>query len=361
MSSHPCRHFRTLLLALLIYALMASASAQIVDTPNTLYQIARTGNYFYGRQPDKLPLELIFAAGIVRKDDRLWLVEPYGGIVSQVLADGRVEQVAGLAGVCGADVGNSKREDARFCSPQGIAIDSKGTVYISDTLNNTIRKIGEKSVVTVVGQSSDCQYFYEINAQLFCYTKGITFDSKDNLYAVSPYGVVYKINPLTGEAKIFAGSSNIGCRHNGDYQVENALLCNPKGIAIHNETGNLYVADTGNHVIRKITPQGVISTLAGKRTYCGASDGKDEARFCRPSGVAVDAAGNVYVADTGNNAIRKIDLDGKVSTLAGQFGSKRTSLGPLPGPIAQPTGIALIGSRQLAITTVDTEVLGINF
>ena len=144
-----------------------------------------------------------------------------------------------------------------------------------------------------------------------------------------------------------AGRASIGLE---DGTAADARFQNPHGLAL-DLYGNLYIADTGNHTIRKITPAGSVTTLAGTAEQPGSTDGTGAAaRFNAPQGVAVDPAGNVYVADTGNHTIRKITPAGSVTTLAGQAGIKGAADGAAANALFDPvsyTHLTLPTNREV--------------
>ena len=117
-------------------------------------------------------------------------------------------------------------------------------------------------------------------------------------------------------------------------------------------TGNVYVTDYLGHTVRRITPAGAVTTLAGTPRTPGSADGTGSAaRFTYPQGLAVDDTGNVFVADTGSNTIRKVTPAGVVTTVAGVPGQTGVQLGALPGSLSGPSGIAFIRPQTLAISS----------
>src|SRR5439155_6059077 len=171
-----------------------------------------------------------------------------------------------LAGGGGFNSADETGTAVRFRVPAGVAVDRAGNVYVADTFNNAIRKVTAGGVVTTLAALPG------------------SFGSTDG----------------TG--------SNARFNYPDKLDVDSA--------------GNVYVADSGNSTIRKVTPEGVVTTLAGKAGSFGSANGTGNvARFNTPEGIAVDSTGNVYVADLGNCTIRKITPAGEVTTLAGRAGS----------------------------------------
>jgi serine/threonine protein kinase/sugar lactone lactonase YvrE len=230
----------------------------------------------------------------------------------------RVSLLAGQPGVSGSADGAAS--DARFQSPGGIAVDTDGNVYVADTGNNTIRKIARGGrVSTLAGLAGKPgREDGSGNAARFLAPLGIAVDGAGNLYVAEfASDTIRKITP-EGEVSTLAGSA--GVPGSTDGTGDNAHFRNPWSVAV-DSTGNVYVADKSNFAIRQITPTGRVSTFAGFPGIPGDADGPGSyARFRDPRAVAVDSAGNICVADAGNDTIRMISTFGMVKTLAGMPG-----------------------------------------
>jgi sugar lactone lactonase YvrE len=236
-----------------------------------------------------------------------------------------VSTLAGISGSHGSADGIGG--NARFWTPFGIAVDSAGNVYVADTGNNTIRKITANGVVsTLAGLAGqpDSQDGTGTNAR-FRNPWDVAVDSTGDVFVADMSNdTIRKITP-TGLVSTLAGQT--GNSGSLDGVGTGAQFNNPFAMAVDG-ADNIYVSDSANDTIRKITPGGVTSTLAGLPGYAGSTDGiGNDARFCNPQGLAVDDRGNIYVADTGNNTVRKITPMGVVTTLAGPAGAGGTTDG----------------------------------
>jgi sugar lactone lactonase YvrE len=340
-----------------------------------------------------------FPAGVaVDRAGNVYIADQANHTLRKATPEGVVTTLAGAAVSGGSADGTGTA--ARFSSPAGLAVDAAGDVYVADRYNQTIRRITPEGVVTTVAHSAGADGM--ASAARFDLPSGIAVDGAGNLYvAASASAVLSKVTPA-GDVTTLASACNSSVDGSGtavpfqfpaDVAVDaagtvyvadqlNATLCKvtaagvattlagtagmtggadgtgaaarftrPTGVAL-DRAGNLYVTDA--NAIRKITPAGEVTTLAGAAGTAGSDDGTGAAaRFHQPTGIAVDSAGNVYVADQRNAAIRKITPDGTTTTLAGIPGAAGILLGETPR-LAFPHGLAIAGD---ALVISDTDAI----
>lgn len=258
-----------------------------------------------------------------------FVADPFASTIRRITPAGEVTTFAGAGYLRGLLDGRGSA--ARFSIPTGIAIDRDDNLYVADSGNSLVRKItplGDVSTVATVSGIRD-----------------LTVSRTGVVYTVG-WGAVMQI-ATDGTVTTFAGMQ--GGQGHADGVGETARFRDPEGITV-DARGNLYVADPGSHVIRKITPAAVVSTLAGTPGSRGSSDGTGlAASFAGPSRVTVDTAGNLFVSDTQNGRIRRVTSMGDVSTIAG------TSVhGQEDGPVGSasfnyPVGIAVATSGDLFV------------
>jgi mucin-19 len=228
---------------------------------------------------------------------------------------------AGAPGGVGAL--NATGADARFAYLQAVAVDGAGTLYVADTANHAIRKITATGVVTTLAGSLGVSGFVNGTGSAARFTSPQGVAVVGGTVYVSDTGT-HTIRKITaaGVVTTLAGSTLVPGGNDGTGTV--AKFNKPLRLAA-DTSGNLLVADSVNHAIRKITPEGLVTTLTGGPAYVGSNDGTlATARFNRPSDIALDPDGNAYVLDAGNKTIRKIDTFGNVTLLAGSAGYSGT-------------------------------------
>lgn len=240
-----------------------------------------------------------------------------GRVVRKITPAGDVSTFAGAIGPFGSDDGIG--DAARFYIPSGMAVTAAGTLYVADTLNSIIRKIDPAaSVTTLAGSTSPGGNDGTGTAARFSGSEGVAVDRAGNIYvADSENHAIRKITPQ-GVTTTLAGMPGIAGSENGSGSA--ARFQTPRGLVV-DASGIVYVADTFNHMVRKITPAGVVTTIAGTRASGNADGTGTAARFRLPHGIAVDSLGNLYVSDTNNHTIRKITPSAQVTTLAGTAGA----------------------------------------
>ena len=279
----------------------------------------------------------------------------------------------------------------------GIAVDGAGYVYVFDNRTNQIRKISSMGVVATV--SDDKVGSVNIQGIQASISLGLAIDNNGNLYASYSYGsIIRKITPdgkgsiiagdnvgvsvgdvgvnvinepfglavglqgnlyvadLTRIKKIYSGNLVTTLAGNGfdgfqNGDGANAEFNSPSGVAV-DAAGNVYVADAGNSLIRKITASGLVTTFAGSGKADYADGNSTSASFNHPCGVAVDFAGNLYVADSGNHMIRKITPEGQVTTLAGSMTEGSSDGIGTAASFSNPCSVAL-NSQNTLLYVVD--------
>jgi sugar lactone lactonase YvrE len=281
------------------------------------------------------------------KAGNLYVAESPSATIRKVSPAGVVTTLAGATGAVGYADGTGSA--ARFNLPTRLDTDSQGNVYLTDTGNSVVRKITAAGAVTSLAGNGTCGSAdgRERSAQ-FCNPKGIALDQWGNLWIADTGNHTVRRIDVNGNVSTVAGSPGVCGSANGRGDV--ARFCNPQDIDV-DQWGNVYVVDTGNSTIRMIDPKGAVTTLAGQAGLCGAQDGSTSvSRLCAPSGIAVEG-NDLYIADTNNATIRRINLDNVTSTVAGTPGHQDIVLGALPGSLDRPIGVARAPDGSFAITT----------
>ena len=316
-----------------------------VDTSGTITTIAGTGVSGFSGDGG-----LATAAGLSSPTDvavdslgNLYIADSGNHRIRKVDTSGTITTIAGT-GVSGFSGDGGPATAAELSSPEDVALDGSDNLYIADSNNNRLRKVDTSgtitSLVTILGGS----------------TTGLAIDASGNVYISESRSDWVKKVDTSGTITIFAGTEG-GSGFSGDGGAATAAeLSSPTDVAL-DSSGNLYIADLGNHRIRKVDTSGTITTFAGtgKSGFSGDGGPATAARLDQPLGVAVDSSGNLYISELLNNRVRKVDTAGTISTVAGVGDSR---FGGDGGPATRarlnnPTNVAVDSSGNLYIADSD--------
>jgi sugar lactone lactonase YvrE len=292
----------------------------------------------------------------------VYVADEINNTIRKITPGGSVTTLAGLALEPGNTDGTGSA--ARFNRPEGVAVDAAGNVYVADQFNDTIRMVTPAGVVTTLaGRAllSGTNDGMNGNAR-FSHPGDVAVDGSTNIY-VTDFGnnTIRKITPETGTNWVvttLAGSPGLAGTNDGTGGA--ARFNEPYDLTV-DASGNLFVSDTGNQTIRNITAAGMVTTLAGKPGVTGTNDGTGSgARFNFPNGIAVDFSGDLFVADADNNLIRKVTSGGVATTVGGPHTSFNGSYADGTGGDAQfitPYGVAVDTAGNLYVADYGNNVI----
>lgn len=262
-----------------------------------------------------------------------------GHTIRKIAPGGVVTTLAGGAGVSGFT--NATGTSARFAWPVAVTVDASGNVYVADYSNHAIRVIDPAGVVTTLAGSGSAGYADGTGAAAqFNGPQAVAVDSAGNVYVADQLNQRIRMVTSAGVVTTVAGTGTAGF---ADGSAASAQFNNPMGIAV-SSVGDIYVGDRENHRIRKITPSGTVSTFAGQATSGTANGIGTAAQFYRPMQLSFDPSDNLYVADYSNHLIRKITPGAVVTSIAGT-GSAGSANGT--GTSASFTGPTSVGFDHL--------------
>jgi sugar lactone lactonase YvrE len=274
--------------------------------------------------------------------------------VRTISPSGVITTLAGT-GTAGSGGDGGSAANAQLRNPSDVLIDTSGNLFIADSINYRIRKVNPAGVISTIAGSGTLGFSGDNGSATtaqFNRPMGLAVDAAKDVYIADLTNQrIRKIAP-DGTITTIAGNGTAGLSGDGG-PATSAQLNNPSGIAI-DSAGNLFIADTNNHCIRKVTPAGVISTVVGSGGVAGFSGDGVQALYAQlnsPAGIAVDMAGNLFIADTNNNRIRMVNAAGTITTIAGTgSGGFRGDGGPAASAwLSQPRHLTIDSAGNVFI------------
>jgi hypothetical protein len=313
--------------------------------------------------------ELAYPAGVaVDGLGNLFIVDELNNVIRKVGTDGVIITVAGTGAFGyfgdGEQATNAEfRFDNRFdlgadfpsgYDPPGVAVDSSGNLFIADQINFRIRKVGTSGIITTVAGNGNYGYSGDGGAAIFAalgLATGVAVDGVGNLFIVEQGDNRIREVGTNGIITTVAGNGTNGFWGDGG-TATNAELYGPTGVAVDG-LGNLFIADSNNGRIRKVTTNGIITTVAGNGACCDSGDGgaATNAALAYPSAVALDGFGNLFIVQGFNDSVREVDTNGVITTVAGNGtpGSSGAGIAATNSGLSLPQGVTLDGLGNIFI------------
>lgn len=289
------------------------------STPPGIYTVAGSGTLGYtGDGGPAQSAELNSPYGVsVDASGNIYIADTGNSVIRRVDASGKIMTIAG-SGAQGYSGDGVPATSAALYKPYRVVADRTGNVYIADFYNNRIRKVDTSGTITTVAGTGTQGYNGDgipaTTAQLSD-PAAVAVDAAGNIYIADTWNNRIRKIDTSGTINTIAGTGFPGVLGDGG-PATSAQVDEPEGIAV-DSSGSIYVADFGNSKIRKIDPSGTMNTIAGTGSIGNSGDGGPAtAAFLNlPTGVAVDRAGNVYIADNQNSRVRKVDTSGTITTI----------------------------------------------
>ncbi len=327
-----------------------------VDTTGRISTVAGTGVLGYdGDNKPATSARLRLPSGVAFDDaGGFYIADSFNHRIRHVDASGIITTVAGT-GVQGYDGDNKPAVVASLNAPQELASDRAGNLYIADFLNHRIRRLDSTGQITTVAGTGEPGFDGDdkpASSARLALPNGVTLDRTGNVYvADSSNGRIRRVD-ATGSIATVAGTGSL-TNYDGDEKPAIAAgVSFPFAVAIDAE-GTLYIADSGDHRIRRVDVSGQITTVAGtgEKGYDGDDKPATSASLSLPQGIAVDGDGNLYISDTANSRIRRVDTTGRITTVAGTgtLGYDGDDKPATSARIAGPQGIAVDRSGNLYV------------
>ena len=299
---------------------MLRKNLKLLITLNIFLWVAVSAIPAWAKTVKATETEISLVDGIaVDKNGNIYIAMRDHNIISRVDTHGNMTRFAGT-GESGFSGDDGKAIEARLKIPAGLTFDKKGNLYIADRNNHRIRKVDTRGIITTVAGNGTAGFSGDggkaTQAQLNL-PSGVAVDDKGNIYISDRSNNRVRVVDNKGTITTFAGNGGDG--YSGDSgPATKAQLSKPFGLAL-DKKGNLYIADRENNRVRKVNPQGIITTVAGDGGFffMGDNGPSYRASIAGPTGIVVDKNGILYIADRNNNRIRSVDTQGMIRTVAG--------------------------------------------